>query len=148
MKQRSCLIMNRTPSVPRSILFVDDDAAVRTVLKAILDQAGHVVEIATNGREAVERISAGGIELIITDLVMPEQEGIETIKQISRQHPEVKVIAMSGAFGGDYLPIASFMGAHKTIAKPIRVQALLRAVDEVFDSCERPVEPPEQGDSA
>lgn len=138
--------MNPPPSVPRRILIADDDAAVRGVLRAILQQAGHSVEIATNGREAVDRISAGGIDLIITDLVMPEQEGIETIKQVSKEHPKVKVIAMSGAFGGDYLPIASFMGAHKTLAKPIRLQSILRAVDEVFESNAPAADSPEQGE--
>jgi DNA-binding NarL/FixJ family response regulator len=63
---------------------------------------------------------------------MPEQEGIETIKCLSRDHPEVKVIAMSGAFGGDYLQIAGFMGAHMTLVKPIRVQTVLNAVQDVF----------------
>lgn len=138
--------MNPPPSVPRRILIADDDAAVRDVLRAILQHAGHSVEIATNGREAVDRISAGGIDLIITDLVMPEQEGIETIKQVSKEHPKVKVIAMSGAFGGDYLPIASFMGAHKTLAKPIRLQSILRAVDEVFESSAPAANSPEQGE--
>jgi DNA-binding NtrC family response regulator len=124
--------MNRPPPTSRSILIVDDDAAVRMVLQAILEEAGHHVEVATNGREALDRISLGGIELIITDLVMPEQEGIETIKCLRRDYPEVRVIAMSGAFGGDYLQIAGFMGAHMTLVKPIRVQTVLNAVEEVF----------------
>ncbi|MBA3973888.1 MAG: response regulator [Candidatus Solibacter sp.] len=117
---------------PRNILIVDDDAAVRKVLQTILESAGHQVESATNGREAVSRIAQGGIELIITDLVMPEQEGIETIKQLRAQYPDVKVIAISGAFGGDYLQIANFMGAHGTLAKPVRMDAVLKAVQSVF----------------
>lgn len=124
--------MNRPSAISRSILIVDDDDAVRMVMKSILEEAGHRTEIATNGKEAIDRIALGGIDLIITDLVMPEQEGIETIKLLRREHPEVKVIAMSGAFGGDYLQIAGFMGAHKTLVKPIRVQMVLDAVEEVF----------------
>jgi CheY-like chemotaxis protein len=116
----------------RKILIVDDDEAVRKVLQTILESVGHHVESATNGREAVSRIALGGIDLIITDLVMPEQEGIETIKQLRAQYPDVKVIAISGAFGGDYLQIANFMGAHGTLVKPVRVDAVLKAVESVF----------------
>jgi len=121
-------------AVPRSrkILIVDDDEAVRRVLHSILESAGHSVTAATNGREALDIMSGGDFELMITDLVMPEQEGIETIKLLRKEYPDVKVIAMSGAFGGDYLQIAGFMGAHKTLVKPIRMQTVLDAVEDVM----------------
>ena len=121
-------------AVPRSrkILIVDDDEAVRRVLHSILESAGHSVTAATNGREALDIMSGGDFELMITDLVMPEQEGIETIKLLRKEYPDVKVIAMSGAFGGDYLQIAGFMGAHKTLVKPIRMQTVLNAVEDVM----------------
>ena len=124
--------MSFTPAKSRRILVVDDDAAVRGVLQTILEAAGHCVEIATNGREALDRMTGGGIDLMITDLVMPEQEGIETIKRLRKEYPDVKVIAMSGAFGGDYLQIAGFMGAHSTLVKPIGMQTVLEAVESVF----------------
>jgi DNA-binding NarL/FixJ family response regulator len=72
-------------------------------------------------------------DLILTDLVMPEQEGIETIKTLRREYPELKVIAMSGAFGGDYLRIASYLGAHATLAKPIQMEKLLALVKETLE---------------
>jgi DNA-binding NtrC family response regulator len=128
--------MNGVLPTPRRILIVDDDAAVRKVLQTILESAGHKVESATNGREAVGRIALGGIDLMITDLVMPEQEGIETIKQLRREYPDVKVIAISGAFGGDYLQIANFMGAHGTLVKPVRMEAVLNAVESVFQTAQ------------
>ncbi len=124
--------MSGSTSGFRSILIVDDDAAVRKVLQTILEEAGHSVEVATNGREALDRMTLGGIDLMITDLVMPEQEGIETIKRLRKEHPDVKVIAMSGAFGGDYLQIAGFMGAHSTLVKPIRMRTVLEAIEAVF----------------
>ncbi len=124
--------MSGVPPRFKRILIVDDDAAVRRVLQTILEEAGHYVEVATNGREALDRMAAGGIDLMITDLVMPEQEGIETIKRLRKEHPDVKVIAMSGAFGGDYLQIAGFMGAHSTLVKPIRMRTVLEAVEAVF----------------
>ncbi len=124
--------MSGVPAKFRRILIVDDDAAVRKVLQTILGEAGHYVETATNGREALDRMTTGGIDLMITDLVMPEQEGIETIKRLRKEYPDVKVIAMSGAFGGDYLQIAGFMGAHSTLVKPIRMRTVLEAVEAVF----------------
>ena len=121
-------------AVPRSrkILIVDDDEAVRRVLHSILESAGHSVTAATNGREALDIMAGGDFELMITDLVMPEQEGIETIKLLRKEYPDVRVIAMSGAFGGDYLQIAGFMGAHKTLVKPIRMQTVLEAIEDVM----------------
>lgn len=81
-----------------------------------------------------QRVREHGFDLIITDLVMPKQEGIETIRLLRRDHPEVevKVIAMSGAFGGDYLRIAQYLGASKTLAKPVHADALLRTVEEAL----------------
>lgn len=116
----------------RTILIVDDDEAVRRVMRAILEEAGYSIEEAKNGREALGIISEGGIDLIITDLVMPEQEGLETIKCLNKEYPDVKVIAMSGAFGGDYLQIAGFMGAHSTLVKPVKVQTVLETVERVL----------------
>lgn len=120
------------------ILIVDDDAGVRQVLKSMLDSAGYAVALAGNGREAMERLRHEQFDLIITDLVMPEQEGIETIKLLRRDYPEVKVIAISGAFGGDYLRIAGFLGAHRTIAKPVRMETVIRTVEEALNCSDPP----------
>jgi len=114
------------------VLVVDDDAAVRELVAAMLESGGYPVEVASNGREALSMLADGRFDVIITDLVMPEQEGIETIKLIRRDHPKVKVIAMSGAFGGDYLRIAGFLGAHGTLAKPLLTQTVLDSVRDVL----------------
>jgi CheY-like chemotaxis protein len=116
------------------ILIVDDDAGVRQVLRSMLVPAGYHVEVAVNGREAVERLREETFDLVITDLVMPEQEGIETIKILRRDFPGVKIIAISGAFGGDYLRIAGYLGAHRTLAKPVRMDTVIRAVEETLQS--------------
>jgi CheY-like chemotaxis protein len=112
---------------------VDDDAAVRDLVAAMLETGGYQVAVASNGREALSMLASEGFDVIVTDLVMPEQEGIETIKLIRRDYPLVKVIAMSGAFGGDYLRIAGYLGAHGTIAKPLRIQTVLDTVRNVLD---------------
>ena len=116
----------------RKILVVDDDHGVREVIRAMLESVGFEVSIAVNGRDAMSMLHTDTFDLILTDLVMPEQEGIATIKEIRQNYPQVKVIAMSGAFGGDYLRIAGFLGAHGTLAKPIKLEAVLRAIDDVM----------------
>lgn len=124
--------MNSKEAKVASVLVVDDDAAVRELVAAMLETGGYPVAVAANGKEALEMLASNGFEVVITDLVMPEQEGIETIKLIRRDYPAVKVIAMSGAFGGDYLRIAGFLGAHGTIAKPLRIQTVLNTVESVL----------------
>lgn len=74
----------------------------------------------------------------LIDLVMPEQEGIETIKAIRAEYPDAKVIAMSGAFGGDYLRIAGYLGAHGTLAKPLQMAGVLKAVADALGSADSP----------
>lgn len=115
-----------------SILVVDDDPGIRKVVRAMLEMAGYNVSVATNGKEAVAALLEGPFQIVLTDLVMPEQEGIETIKQIRRDYPEIKVIAMSGAFGGDYLRIAGYLGAHATLTKPLRMAEVLQAVADAL----------------
>lgn len=122
--------MEKTPK--KRILVVDDDAGVRDVLKSMLEMAGYSVSVAENGKEAMRALRVEGADLILTDLVMPEQEGIETIKALRQEYPHLRVIAMSGAFGGDYLRIAAYLGAHGTLAKPIQMEALLKLVANVL----------------
>jgi CheY-like chemotaxis protein len=114
------------------VLVVDDDTAVRDVVRTMLETAGYDVAVAENGREALEMLQPGDFHLIITDLVMPEKEGIETIKAIRKDYPQLKVIAMSGAFGGDYLRIAEYLGAHGTLAKPLQLATVLRVVQQAL----------------
>jgi len=116
------------------IMIVDDDQSVRQVLAAVLDDAGYFTAQAENGRDALALLQNHPFDVVITDLVMPEQEGIETIKLLHRDFPHVKVIAVSGAFGGDYLRIAGYLGAHQTLQKPVSVEALLQAVQAALES--------------
>lgn len=115
---------------PTRVLVVDDDPAVRDVVTSMLETAGYSVTQAGDGRQALLILSQSQIDVVITDLVMPEQEGIETIKLIRRDFPRTRVIAMSGAFGGDYLRIAGYLGAHGTLAKPLQLATVLKVVAE------------------
>lgn len=117
----------------RCVLVVDDDPGVRDVIRSMLESSGYSVLVAENGREAMRLLKSVRADLILTDLVMPEQEGIETIKALRREYPGIRVIAMSGAFGGDYLRIAAYLGAHATLAKPIQMDKLLKLVSETLE---------------
>jgi DNA-binding NtrC family response regulator len=111
---------------------VDDEAGVRDVVRSMLESEGNAVSVAQNGREALIALKAEEFQVVITDLVMPEQEGIETIKIVRRDYPSIKVIAMSGAFGGDYLRIAGYLGAHGTLAKPLQMSSGLKVVADAL----------------
>jgi len=114
------------------ILVVDDDVQVLAVMSEMLRLEGHEVVVAENGRLAVERLRTGGFDLVITDLIMPEKEGLETIADIRKLAGEVPIIAISG--GGrvgrsDYLDAARVIGANATLAKPFGRQELITAVN-------------------
>jgi CheY-like chemotaxis protein len=113
------------------ILLIDDDAEVRQALRQALVHAGHHVVEARDGRDGVERYSADIFDLVVTDLVMPNQEGIETIEQLRQLTPALPIIAISG--GGrtgnrDVLAMAAKVGASRTMAKPFRPRELVQAI--------------------
>ena len=122
-----------------TILLVDDDQLFGEMLKKTLHHAGYEVLRAYNGVQALRIYTPESVDLVLTDLVMPEKEGIELILELRRLHPEVKIIAMSG--GGqngkyDYLPMAQRLGAVHTLAKPFSLHELLAALASAFDSTE------------
>jgi CheY-like chemotaxis protein len=113
------------------ILVVDDDDQVRSLFDVMLRRAGYEVICAPDGRVALQELSRCAVDLIITDIFMPEKEGLETIMEIRRAWPDLKVIAVSG--GGrhgnmDYLEIARKLGASATLSKPIERRTLLETV--------------------
>jgi len=114
-----------------TILLVDDDDQFRSMLSAVLRRAGYEVREACNGNEATIMYCSHQTDLVITDLIMPEKEGLETIREIRHTNPGVKIIAMSG--GGrngfeDYLKVAKAFGARIVIDKPFSHQEILSAV--------------------
>ena len=112
------------------VLVIDDDDLFRSVLAANLASAGHVVEQAEDGRVGTARFRAEPADLVITDLVMPNQEGIETILTLKREFPGVRLIAMSGFARNSalYLELARSLGATRVLEKPFTAQQLLEAV--------------------
>ena len=117
-----------------SILVVDDNEAFREAVCSMLSDGGHQIAVAGNGREALALLQRQDVELMLTDLVMPDMEGMETIRQIRKRHPLVKIIAMSGGGrndAGDYLRLARCIGAVSTIEKPFKTRELLDLVQQV-----------------
>ncbi len=112
---------------PATILIIDDHAAVRTLLARVLEDAGYQVWEAANGREGLERFRAHPVDLVITDLEMPEMNGLEVIVELTRLCVDVRVIAMSG-LSGEELQQATLIGARRTLPKPLDLQALLQVV--------------------
>jgi PAS domain S-box-containing protein len=121
-------------SNPARILVADDEAGVRRFLRTVLENGGYSVIEAENGKQALEEVRAGEVDLVITDLVMPEQEGIETIPILRREFPAMGIIAVSGAFGGQFLKPARMLGADAVLSKPVGAGLLLTTVQEVLQA--------------
>jgi len=114
-----------------TILLVEDDEQFRRMLQRTLERAGYRVVPAADGREALNRIDAVRPDLVLTDLIMPDMEGLETIQALRRREPPPPIVAMSG--GGrmspdNYLLAARRMGARETLAKPFSTAELLAAI--------------------
>jgi DNA-binding response OmpR family regulator len=113
------------------ILLIDDDEFFRGMVSTVLKEAGHKITEAGDGREGLRCHATGSFDLVITDLIMPGKEGIETILELRRRQAEIKIIAISG--GGresaeGYLEIALNVGADHVLAKPFRTEELLSKI--------------------
>ena len=118
------------------ILVIDDNDEFRDIVKRWLEEAGYEVSEAANGEEGIKRYREKPAELVIADIIMPKKEGIETMMELKRDFPDVKIIAVSG--GGvvdpkDYLEGAKLIGgAMRTFAKPFKKEELLQAITELL----------------
>lgn len=119
------------------ILIIDDEEQIRLMLRWWFENEGYTVTLAANGKEGIAAYQAKPADLIITDLIMPDKEGLETIIELKQANPEIKIIAISG--GGrntphGYLEMAEQLGATKTFNKPIRKADLMAAVNQLLSS--------------
>ena len=104
------------------ILVVDDDEAVREFLRIVIEQGGHEVVEAENGAVGLRVLAAQLVDLVLCDIFMPEMDGLETIREMRKIEPDLKIIAMSGGsldIREDFLESATFFGACDTFEKPI-----------------------------
>jgi len=121
----------------KKVLIIDDDAKIRRVLDLRLKKAGYQVFVAANGEAGLNLFRAEQPDIIITDILMPGKEGLETIMELRRDSPEVKIIAMSG--GGrvgaeEYLDLAKKFGAQYAFTKPFTGKEVLLAVRKLLDN--------------
>jgi DNA-binding response OmpR family regulator len=115
------------------------------VVSEILTRAGYAVQTAADGRDGLDYLRRESFDLLITDLLMPDTDGLETIMTLRRQRKALKIIVISGcgfSLGGEYLKIAQRLGADCTIAKPFTQATLLTAVARLLDSQDPAAEAP------
>lgn len=112
-----------------TILIIDDEEIIRVLLRSALESAGHEVTEATNGREGLDLYCKRPTDLVITDILMPELNGLDMMLELTRQFLHAKVIAISGVGGeANVLDVAKLLGARRTFHKPFSVPQLLDAV--------------------
>lgn len=119
------------------ILVIDDDDQMRVLLRQVMEWAGYEVMEAADGRAGMQKHRRQQADLVITDLIMPEQEGLETIGLLRKEFPQTKIIAISGGgrIGPEaYLPAAQELGADRVFSKPFDVRELAGAVKELLDN--------------
>lgn len=118
-----------------SILMVDDNTQLRELLGGALTKMGYEVTSASNGAEAFKAISLNRYDVVLTDMLMPERDGIEVIGELRRLQPEARIVAMSGGGRGSrdhYLQTAKGLGAHAVLGKPFSMSELTAALDSVM----------------
>jgi len=113
------------------ILIIDDEETLREAFREILEEEGHNVFLAENGNQGIEQFQANEIDLVITDIMMPEKDGFEAIRELNRLAPNVRIIALTG-FGLHNLPVAYDLGASRVFEKPIAPAVLKEAVAELL----------------
>jgi YesN/AraC family two-component response regulator len=119
-----------------SILIIDDELQIRVMMRRILEKVGYEVYEASDGKEGIRLFRNKPTDLVITDIIMPEKEGLETILDLRHDFPKIKIIAISG--GGktglpNFLPAAKKFGAIRTLPKPFGKDDLLKLVKEVLN---------------
>ncbi len=119
------------------ILLVEDNDDLRTMLKGSLEKQMHRIMEASNGREALIKFKSSVTDLVITDLLMPEQDGIGLIMELKKKKPDIKIIAISG--GGkigpsNYLDIAKTLGADAVFPKPFNLNQFIDEVEDLLNA--------------
>ncbi len=121
--------------MPR-ILIIDDDVQVINTLRKMLEREGFHVDTAQNGKLGLECFAKKPADIVITDLIMPEKDGIELIQNFTSEFPEVKILAISGGGRVDanyHLRAAEIYGAHAVLAKPVERRELVKAISRVLE---------------
>ncbi len=121
--------------MPRQILVIDDEQSIRSLLRQVFERQGYQVLVAPNGDVGVQQFKENHVDLVILDLIMPEKDGIETIRELKSLDADIKIIAISG--GGIikpelYLKLARRFGAIYSFQKPINNDEITTFVKTLF----------------
>lgn len=122
-------------NAPRRILLVEDDPDLSQLFVDLFDSRGFIVSRASNGRDALDQMVAGAFDVVLTDIYMPEMDGLEFIRECRLIDKNVALIAISGGgstFDLDMLPLAKRMGANAVLRKPVKVDQLVQAVEDAL----------------
>lgn len=124
------------------IIVIDDEASIAIMIKRMLEKEGYEVEIAFNGNEGLKLLEKFQPDLLITDIVMPEKEGLELIIELKKVNPSLKIVAISG--GGrfkyeGYLSSAKHLGASKVFQKPLNFKEFIAGISELLNEKNLPV---------
>ena len=121
---------------PLSILVADDEDSIRSLLQHFLGTVGHTVTVVGNAREACDVMRRRDFDLVITDVLMPDGDGIDLITEVKQVQPRARILAMSGGGryleGSDYLKLARGIGAHGALMKPFTWQQLEDAIQQAL----------------
>ena len=121
----------------KRVLLIDDEPTILLMMKKMIERAGYEVDLASNGEDGLILIDNYKFDLVITDIIMPEKEGLEIITELRKKHPEIRIIAISG--GGrlspeGYLESAEMLGADRIFKKPFARAELVAAIEELIGS--------------
>jgi DNA-binding NtrC family response regulator len=122
------------------ILIIEDDVSMRLALRHALERRGHQVAEAGDGRAGLAIYEKTVFDLVVTDIIMPGMEGLETVMALRKFSPHLKIIAMSAGGKGsadDYLELAARFGANRTVRKPFEVDQFMTAVEDVLKDSSR-----------
>ena len=117
------------------ILVIDDEALIRSTVVTILEREGFSVEVASDGAAGIDMFHKNPPDLVITDIFMPDRDGITIIRELKRSHPRTKIIAMTGGGPTRMMEVSSaatFFGADQILLKPFERESLLAAVNAVL----------------
>jgi len=127
-----------------TVAVIDDQALMRDMMAVALRRQGFQVIAAANGREALQKLADVKVDVVVTDIFMPEADGIEVLRELRRRDPDMPVIAVSGGslqMPGDFLRMASVLGAARTLSKPFRPDELVEAVRTLAAARQAPPAP-------
>jgi len=123
----------------KRILIIDDDEMIRVVFERFLKGKGYAVDCAASGKEGLQLLEIEPPDLVVTDIMMPETDGLEVVLSMHKTHPGIPVIAISGGMNVapmDFLPLVKKFGAAKVYYKPVELDDLLEGIEELLGTAD------------